>query len=748
MNNYPPLPRRKENSDDEGVSSSSDIEEGQLVTADDRKREEDVKHRVLASKTKPHKPTKTTMGHPGSATSRQLAKGIGASPPSSSSHSNLPLPLPVQSRENIEMSFRRKKGGAANSSSTAARGGLANNHFPSLPTTPKQLWTNGEKEEAMKLIKEITSLGLDPAQLVEAGIRSDIVAFCCRELNIPFSVNQASTSAVDSGGGNSGNAGLPIVPQVPKTLSVSNSVRSETNKNAREDQQKQAKKKKEVQGGRLSLPAKPAAVEISATVNGSGRPQKKARKKDRFESTVARSETLEGLAEVQRTSGSHAPIALAPIDNSTSKSAFTNSTSWNVPMLQEETASTVETSPSSAPSTASALPNGPGSEPNQVDKSSAMESMRQAALASMKRKHFEASESERRHSMLPTSSSTFNLQTQRHTTIPPGPESNSTLFRLSTTAEGAPLNAPRGPRAAMVKPKPVYHDIDAPHEQAVTIKEEEEEDELRSEEDEEEQSIQFATSDPRQAKRPKVSYVDDYSWQMDAPVGEVDLEAPLPSLSVPFAKAMSRETTPLEAPRRFKRRPVAADLLDASGTSYSITLPRKEFLPTAPWQKIIVDCSDDETEGEEQEKSPMAHRQIRQESTAFLAWIWKKMMGSEADDGGKASSVPHSREEQMRSNERSRHDSPNTSSASEANQSLTKKEQEIREMMAKIQELERKRGQAPTDSRVLASAALSVVEGVTKGDDPLAAAIIHDGILKEVVRKEAVNAGNLVGPFD
>jgi hypothetical protein len=448
----------------------------------------------------------------------------------------------------------------------------------------------------MKLIKEITALGLDPAQLVQAGIRQEIVAFCCNELRLPFS-HQGDNNV--SGNGPSGQ--MSTVQAGPS----SNALPNDSTDSVRR-QGKQAKRSK-------------SASAASQTAGSS----------------------QVGLA-------AEVPI-LPPFDPPSSALR-------SAPLLPPNVAAQEILMP-----------------PAMV--SPDMEAMRRAALASMKRK--KAAAEEKGQQSVTDDIATGDI----------------------TEAEPIPTDAPlvditSGPKAA----KPFYHDIDAPP--AQSLEDVDGIQDLMMEGDVSNSSISMDTitrsADPRESKRSKLlSYADNFSGDMDAPIGEVDLEAPMPSLELK-SRPLAGGSDAGRSRSAHRKRPLAADLMELSSSASSPAPRSKPFLPSAMWQKMVVDCSDDEEEDSNE------HGQVRQASTSFIAQVWKQMNTSEEDQvGSPRSNNPLPVGDNIAK-------APTmTRSTSDA---VLQKEQEIREMMAKIQELEKRRGQAPTDVKVIASVARKAVE--------------------------------------
>lgn len=260
-------------------------------------------------------------------------------------------------------------------------------------------------------------------------------------------------------------------------------------------------------------------------------------------------------------------------------------------------------------------------------------------------------------------------------------------------------------------------------------------------------------------RRARISYADDFTGRPSAPTGEVDHNAPLPTLDQPrlpprpspraiaesetssistkpsFASFLSRPTTPiigLRAPRN--RRPVAADF---DGTtpggygSWSAGIGRpapRQFLPESNYRrKVVIEWSDDE-EGDDESMDDNEKRQGKHDNpqlrraTAmqiFDLWLAEEMrrgsdvgffahpsnVASAADTSTTSrTTTPPTAPRLDRLRAAGAHvQTPGASGAengngmsSEARRILDQKEREIRAMMERIREIERKKnGGAP-----------------------------------------------------
>lgn len=674
-------PRRKQDSSDE---DSSEVEEGQLVVGEDREGR-------------------------GSSSSMSQSFLAGSARPSTAPQApqRRPPQSPTQQRSRSNEGASTSQQGAVNAQSQIS--GTASLQHPYAGPG----WTNGEKAEAMSLIKEITALGLDPAQLVKAGIRSDIVAVCCRELNLPFALEETL-------------AGAPSTAVVYSPLSTAASfpVVAESSE--------QGRKGSERKGAPASLPSRPGWSDAHREGRSKGK-QTESRQPatpleggDEVKSLAAGA--VSAKPKRQRTKSQRHKELVTGFDNDEGQETKN--------MLQREKAADDTTLhfSSTPPSAVSSLgqdktlpmqvqlqhaPPLPFSPSAILNPSSAVEAMRQAALASMRRKKA-AGELDRSEIGNPA------LE---------GPK----VAQLA----GLPADVPRGPRAA----RNLYYDIDAPQEhQNPGLEQALQDDGIEAATGEEGQEgaksvgassavpssavdASFSEPDPRQAKRPRVSYADDYSWDVDTPIGEVDLEAPLPSLnanpvnSAPSSGSLIRDVRTRATQRRGRRRPVAADLNESSSNVHAFPARPQPFLSGPQWQRLVLDCSDDEDEDSDA-REEAASKQIRQESTAFIAEIWKRIG---VDDESKiASPLPEVGTPGLDSTASTARASPRLSNVA----SLSKKEEEIRRMTAKIQAMEKRRGQVPSDPQMVASAARIAVEG-SKDEEGLQKQR-HEAAIKDV----------------
>lgn len=494
----------------------------------------------------------------------------------------------------------------------------------------------------MRLIKDITSLGLKPMQLVEAGIRQDIVIACCRELNISMNGGPVQPDPRE-------RLRLDDHPLITSQIARSPSPPFSTSIKIKSENESRAPS-----SSPAGLPAKPVWTDSVSIDHSQVNPRllsKKARK------------AIQKKADQEEQKGR--PVA----DMSVEEMPVEIRASGSNVKLEDD-----------APLASVAVPS-VLEKAVVVEGPSMVEKMRLAALASMKRKKAVASMASIDGKGI---ASTGDSQMSADVSVPILPAATPTNNVAMTLDNGLPPNVPTGPRST----KPAYHDIDAP--QMIHLEDDEEVMEAPS-------SSRFSDADPRQSRRS--TYAEDYAWEADAPSGDVDLEAPLPSLETKSVNlSQARMTHPLPS-RPARKRPLAADLMDMSGASTPEYQPRpRPFLSDAMQrQRLVLECSDDEDEESDE------NGKARQASTAFISQIYKQLNGSE-DDLGNASrsvlSVPT-----PPNGSTVRRVSPSSSSAD-----LSKKEQEIKEMMAKIQAMEKKRGQAPSDPRVLAEVVKATVE--------------------------------------
>ena len=571
-------------------------------------------------------------------------------------------------------------------------------------------WTNGEKAEAMSLIKEITALGLDPAQLVKAGIRSDIVAVCCRELNLPFAPEETLAGAPSTAVLNSPlstTAGIPVIAessvQGRKGSEWRGAPASLPSRPGWSDAHREGRSKGRQTGSRQPATSLEGGDEIKSLTAGTGvdKPKRQRSKSQRHKELVTGLDNDEGQEKEDMLQREKTADDTTSHFSSTPPSAASSlGLDKTLPMqAQLQRAPPLPLSPSAI-----------------LNPSSAVEAMRQAALASMRRKKAAGEHDAEKPTVQAPALSQLSNRSEVGNPALEGPK----VAQLA----GLPADVPRGPRAA----RNLYYDIDAPQEhQNPGLEQALQDDGIEAATGEEEQEgaksvgassavpssaidASFSEPDPRQAKRPRVSYADDYSWDVDTPIGEVDLEAPLPSLdanpvnSAPSSGSLIRDVRTRATQRRGRQRPVAADLNESSSNVHAFPARPQPFLSGPHWQRLVLDCSDDEDEGSDV-RGEAASKQIRQESTAFIAEIWKRIG---VDDESKiASPLPEVGTPGLDSTVSTARASPRLSNVA----SLSKKEEEIRRMTAKIQAMEKRRGQAPSDPQMVASAARIAVEG-------------------------------------
>lgn len=513
----------------------------------------------------------------------------------------------------------------------------------------------------MNLIKEITALGLDPAQLVQAGIRRDVVEFCCRELALPFSSTQAAAPPPQIPAEQTETI---VIPDSPAASTIQLSVSPV--RNGKESKSKAESSKPPAWPFHL-LSNNPS--ELLQNMSKS-KPLSKTVQTPMEKETKRKRETRQNSVIDPNSSGS---AGVKKQKYTTSTSGLGEKVATNI-IQQDEESLQSSTQPKAS--------------------SSSVEAMRQAALASMKRKKAAEETQEKQPIVIDTSTSNLKKINASASDKPLEEESDDKLSRIET---------PSGPKAS----RAIYHDIDAPDMQA--SHDDVDDDLFGSSDLSSSMDYKSTSADPRQRTRSKISYADDYSWDVDAPLGEVDLEAPLPSLQIPVEVVSSSRNHLSKSSSAHKKRPVAADMIELSSNNSShIPFRTKPFLPNTNWQKMVVDYSDDEEDID-------VNVQTRKASTALIAHIWKQMNGADYDSEARIGSPrsAHNLPVPIDSATRFRGDlgtTPLSRSPSDADSILERKEQEIRELMARIQQLEGKRDQAPTDSQFVIKAAEKVIE--------------------------------------
>lgn len=142
--------------------------------------------------------------------------------------------------------------------------------------------------------------------------------------------------------------------------------------------------------------------------------------------------------------------------------------------------------------------------------------------------------------------------------------------------------------------------------------------------------IDNVTNSQPPAQRQRVSYADSFSVRPQAPKGDVDLNAPVPTLTA--AHALST------MPATKHSRPVAADFDD----SYTVEPRAKRFLDVPHGLNTVVDISDDESEDDAEASGNVSHfelksglseqqaRQLHKKTGDELNAIYRSLHGKES----------------------------------------------------------------------------------------------------------------------
>ncbi|PWN90755.1 hypothetical protein FA10DRAFT_122804 [Acaromyces ingoldii] len=270
--------------------------------------------------------------------------------------------------------------------------------------------------------------------------------------------------------------------------------------------------------------------------------------------------------------------------------------------------------------------------------------------------------------------------------------------------------APLEPEGAPKRPRPIYHDVDAPepgdHYDVIVL----DDDDLAA-------AAHEAASTSRNGHRSggsssdvanerlRVSYADD-DW---APSGDVDYSAPLPSLQTPRSATFPSTAPSLPGPSSSyrNRRPVAADLIDKASRSHAARQPPPA--PPAPFLSshnyVKFDWSDDEDKdadaGPETERQLHARQMQSKTDSEFLELF---RTDKERDRPAKA----------PQQQQQSQHDDTRLT---EAVTELAEKERAIQELMQRIRQAEARGSKVPAKASTVASMARKAVEEQARNDD-------------------------------
>ncbi|MCO5588080.1 hypothetical protein L7F22_042035 [Adiantum nelumboides] len=456
------------------------------------------------------------------------------------------------------------------------------------------IWSKEEEAEAIALIKEILSKGISPNQLIMQGFRADLVVSCSNQFN-SGSAGEPSTSSVQ-------------IPTQPKA---------------------KRKRKKVGSKGKESSDAKPGSTNpandtFTATsgsyINLSEMPSDGV---DDEESDIQYADLLRQKVELER--------------ERTKLLRFERERLANGLEENGQSASSLQTSADSEKMQDT---------DNSQNTSLAMDpvqAMRQAALASMKRKRHSNGQQNEEEPSSKTNRTlgevTGDSQPMMHSSSLPhspfayqGSAGSVISFEIGSgdyQSNTPPLNAPRGPRNAL----PRYHDFDAPSNMEAIQREIEAAEALQSSEDADlwatDDSHQFV--DPRAAsQRSKpLAYYDDVS----VPAGQVDYSAPLPSLSsAPIKGATSQDRPSIPAGRN-------QGIVQPKNLSVAYPFApfqsrrRSPFLQNGTDQRVVLDLSDDEGEQvdcDDVNEEHIAARQYRNDNARLMHSIFKAVINGDS----------------------------------------------------------------------------------------------------------------------
>lgn len=354
-----------------------------------------------------------------------------------------------------------------------------------------------------------------------------------------------------------------------------------------------------------------------------------------------------------------------------------------------------------------------GTIPLATPSTSAVDAMRQAAMASRKRK------------MAPTAIGAPSLdrslpdagKRHEHSGTRPRVPHNDVQHSATTGAspgDGSPpeppLSAPKGPKTMQQQQQKRYRDVDAPSQSAQQL-----EDEVAQAFLESSEASMTSSLDPRQSRHAGLYYGDDFARGVEAPSGYVDYSAPLPRLEFPPLHRSGTESpgpasrpiaTPsnghvVHANRKGRRRPGTEEV--QARVSRASRRRKQPFLPHLN-QSIVLDFSDDSSEeegggSEETSLKPSSsglgddsnkrRKEIRNASTSFIHAAWRKKIELEAEE-------QQQRRQQLSPAPPS---TPTSAAAAAATPRLSsgalallrEKEKEIEALKERMRELERRR---------------------------------------------------------
>ncbi|PWN32453.1 uncharacterized protein FA14DRAFT_74209 [Meira miltonrushii] len=276
-----------------------------------------------------------------------------------------------------------------------------------------------------------------------------------------------------------------------------------------------------------------------------------------------------------------------------------------------------------------------------------MQAMRQAALASMKRKRHSNGQQKEEGPSLKLGRTVGEVSHDSHpmtpsSSVPFSPFANQGSIVLGNgsgdfESNTPPPNAPRGPKNA----QPRYRDIDAPSNMEAIQREIEAAEALQSSEDADLWAIDDSNQhfDPRAAsQRSKpLAYYDDVA----VPAGQVDYSAPLPSLTTTQPKgAISRDRPGIHSgAKAWRENGYMQQRSLPSAPSFVHVPPRRRspFLQNGTDQRIVLDISDDEDGSASESDSTeerIAARLYRKDNARLIYSIFKAVINGESPVSG------------------------------------------------------------------------------------------------------------------
>ncbi|PWN50354.1 hypothetical protein IE53DRAFT_362449, partial [Violaceomyces palustris] len=338
--------------------------------------------------------------------------------------------------------------------------------------------------------------------------------------------------------------------------------------------------------------------------------------------------------------------------------------------------------------------------------------LRQAVFESMKRKAQKGKAATKEAVELQSTNATGNAERRLRQQNPNIPQTSASYVRSENeasapdmygtlglqTSDATDPGPPEEPKAVSTSKGTRYQDVDAPQGEDITPA--------------------FNLS-----SRQRISYVDDFDARPEAPAGEVDYNAPLPTLDLPsYDDAWNRSfddgsvyptressSSPFPQPSTSvsvrqvgRRRPVASDFDGGSLQTPPMNPVQRlrRFLPQPYRVRLVLEVSDDEGDSDDSESSESEFLYVRRQTTRDIYHLWAESELTESSDSngqtweGSGARLGNSVGPEVVPKGSQRTDQQSRQRENERNKmdELSRKEQAIREMMERIKELERRRG--------------------------------------------------------